>query len=87
MPVADACAYVLGGLDAFTYLHERGLVYCDFKPDNLLHVGDDVKLIDLGGWLSGENAIPGEAAEAPEGDSPLQRDGGDSPLQRRGRNH
>jgi serine/threonine-protein kinase PknG len=24
-------------------------VYCDFKPDNLIQIGDDVKLIDLGG--------------------------------------
>ena len=24
-------------------------VYCDFKPDNVIHVGDAVKLIDLGG--------------------------------------
>jgi len=31
------------------------------------------KLIDLGGWLSGDNAIPGEAADVPGGDSPLQR--------------
>jgi hypothetical protein len=32
------------------------------------------KLIDLGGWLSGENAIPGEAADVPdEGDASLQR--------------
>ena len=27
------------------------------------------KLIDLGGWLTGENAIPGEPAEIPDGDS------------------
>ena len=31
------------------YLHDLGLVYCDFKPDNLIQVGDAVKLIDLGG--------------------------------------
>ena len=34
---------------AFQYLHDLGLVYCDFKPDNLIQVGDMVKLIDLGG--------------------------------------
>jgi hypothetical protein len=32
------------------------------------------KLIDLGGWVSGENAIPGESAEAPEADSPLTQE-------------
>src|SRR5207247_6029161 len=33
---------------AFAYLHDRGLLYCDFKPDNLVQVGDHVKLIDMG---------------------------------------
>ena len=33
------------------------------------------KLIDLGGWLTEKNTIPGEgAADVPGGDSPLQRD-------------
>jgi serine/threonine-protein kinase PknG len=48
-PLDQAIAYVLGILPAFEYLHDLGLVYCDFKPDNLIQVGDDVKLIDLGG--------------------------------------
>ncbi|GMA41323.1 serine/threonine-protein kinase PknG [Mobilicoccus caccae] len=49
LPVEQALAYVLEILPAFSYLHEHGLLYCDFKPDNLIHVGDGVKLIDLGG--------------------------------------
>ncbi len=49
LPVDQALAYVLEVLPAFQYLHDLGLVYCDFKPDNLLQVGDAVKLIDLGG--------------------------------------
>ena len=36
-------------LGAFAYLHQLGLVYCDFKPDNVMLEGDDIKLIDLGG--------------------------------------
>ena len=36
-------------LPAFQYLHDLGLLYCDFKPDNVIQVGDAVKLIDLGG--------------------------------------
>src|SRR5207249_8301359 len=48
LPVDQAIAYVLAALPAFSYLHGRGLVYCDCKPDNLCHVGDSVKLIDLG---------------------------------------
>lgn len=49
LAVEVAIAYVLGVLPAFSYLHERGLLYCDFKPDNIIQVRDDVKLIDLGG--------------------------------------
>lgn len=48
LPVDWALAYVIEILPAFTYLHESGLLYCDFKPDNLMQVGDSVKLIDLG---------------------------------------
>jgi serine/threonine-protein kinase PknG len=49
LPAAQAAAYLLSVLPAFGYLHQRGLVYCDFKPDNVIHVGDAVELIDLGG--------------------------------------
>jgi serine/threonine-protein kinase PknG len=49
MPPAEAAAYMLSVLPALGYLHDEGLVYCDFKPDNVIHVGDAVKLIDLGG--------------------------------------
>ncbi|KUG53597.1 serine/threonine protein kinase [Serinicoccus chungangensis] len=48
-PVDQALAYVIEALPAFTHLHELGLLYCDFKPDNLIHEGDGIKLIDLGG--------------------------------------
>lgn len=49
LPVEHALAFVLEILPAFAYLHDLGLLYCDFKPDNLIQVGDSVKLIDLGG--------------------------------------
>lgn len=45
----EAIAYLLGILPAFAYLHANKLVYCDFKPDNVMLEGDDVKLIDMGG--------------------------------------
>jgi serine/threonine-protein kinase PknG len=73
MPVAEAAAYLLAVLPAFSYLHQRGLVYCDFKPDNVIHVGDAVQLIDLGGVRrldDTESAIFGtvgyQAPEVPE---------------------
>lgn len=49
LPVAEAIAYIHRILGAFAYLHSLGLVYCDFKPDNVMLEGHDVKLIDLGG--------------------------------------
>ena len=49
LPVDQALAYVLEIMPAFGYLHDRGLIFCDFKPDNVIQTGDQVKLIDLGG--------------------------------------
>ncbi|MCO8269428.1 serine/threonine-protein kinase PknG [Actinoplanes sp. TRM 88003] len=49
LPVDQALAYVLEIMPAFGYLHDRGLIYCDFKPDNVIQAGDQMKLIDLGG--------------------------------------
>lgn len=51
--VPEAIKHILGILPAFTYLAKLGLVYCDFKPQNvMLEVLKDgskiVKLIDLG---------------------------------------
>ncbi|WP_067894760.1 serine/threonine-protein kinase [Actinomadura chibensis] len=41
-------SYGIEILSAFEYLHDRGLLYCDMKPDNVIHIRDRVKLIDLG---------------------------------------
>ena len=49
LPVAEAVAYIHRILAAFGYLPRLGLVYCDFKPDNVMLEKDDVKLIDMGG--------------------------------------
>jgi serine/threonine-protein kinase PknG len=49
LPVEEAISYIMGILPAFSYLHEHGLVYCDFKPENFMLEEDDVKLIDMGG--------------------------------------
>jgi serine/threonine-protein kinase PknG len=49
LPLDQAIAFIIEVLPAFTYLHNKGLLYCDFKPANLMQVGDGVKLIDLGG--------------------------------------
>ncbi len=49
LPVDEAIAYIHRVLSAFDYLHSLGLVYCDFKPDNVMLEGNEMKLIDLGG--------------------------------------
>ncbi len=70
MPVTEAAAYMLAVLPAIAYLHDHGLIYCDFKPDNVIHEGDEVKLIDLGGvrrWDDPDAAIFGTVGyQAPE---------------------
>jgi serine/threonine-protein kinase PknG len=49
VPVEHALAYALEVLRALGYLHSLGLVYCDFKPDNVLQSEEMLKLIDMGG--------------------------------------
>jgi serine/threonine-protein kinase PknG len=69
-PADQAIAYVIEILPAFSYLHSQGLIYCDFKPDNLIQAGDALKLIDLGGVRradDAESAIYGTVGyQAPE---------------------
>jgi len=48
LPLAQALAYTLEILPALGYLHGLGLLYCDFKPDNVIQSEEQLKLIDLG---------------------------------------
>ena len=48
LPVAEAIAYIHRILSAFAYLHSLGLVYCDFKPDNIMIEGGDVIALCIG---------------------------------------
>jgi len=50
-PIApdEAIAYILGVLPALGHLHRSGLLFCDFKLDNVIRTQDSLKLIDLGG--------------------------------------
>jgi serine/threonine-protein kinase PknG len=49
LPAAEAIAYILEVLPALGYLHQLGLLFCDFKVDNVIQTQHSLKLIDLGG--------------------------------------
>jgi serine/threonine-protein kinase PknG len=55
LPVAQAIGYVVEILPALGHLHELGLLFCDFKPDNVIQTAKGFKLIDLGGVYSLDN--------------------------------
>ena len=54
--MAQAIAYILEILPAIGYLHHRGLLFCDFKPDNVIQTEEQLKLIDLGGVRGSDDA-------------------------------
>ena len=70
LPLPVALAYAIEVLPALGYLHSRGLVYCDFKPDNVIQTEEQLKLIDMGGVRridDEDSAIYGTAGyQAPE---------------------
>ncbi|MGH3251738.1 MAG: tetratricopeptide repeat protein, partial [Trebonia sp.] len=69
VPLSHALAYALEILPAFGYLHDRGLVYCDFKPDNIIQTEEQLKLIDMGGtrYINDDGPIYGTVGyQAPE---------------------
>jgi serine/threonine-protein kinase PknG len=48
LPLDRAIAYALEMLPAIGYLHTLNLLFCDFKPDNVIQTEEQLKLIDLG---------------------------------------
>ncbi|CUU57129.1 serine/threonine-protein kinase PknG [Parafrankia irregularis] len=54
---ADATRHVQQLLPALRYLHERGLVYCDLKPENVMVRSDAITLIDLGGARRADDLV------------------------------
>ncbi|ETA66588.1 serine/threonine-protein kinase [Haloechinothrix halophila] len=48
LPIGQVLAYGLEILPALGYLHSKGLLYCDLKPDNVIQTNEHLKLIDMG---------------------------------------
>ena len=48
LPLPRAIAFVLEMLPPIGYLHSLSLLFCDFKPDNMIQTEEQLKLIDLG---------------------------------------
>ncbi|WP_405875622.1 tetratricopeptide repeat protein [Streptomyces sp. NBC_00005] len=79
LDIEHVAAYGCQILEAFVHLHagsERVFVYGDMKPSNVVHHGDGVKVIDLGGMREqGQNQPPAHVTidyMAPEtGSSPV----------------
>jgi serine/threonine-protein kinase PknG len=72
VPLSHALAYAIEILPALGYLHDHGLVYCDFKPDNVIQTEEQLKLIDMGGvrQIDGDGPIYGTVGyQAPEIDT------------------
>jgi len=68
-PASLACEYVVRVLPALAYLHDRGLAYCDLKPDNVIRTPSGLTLIDLGAVrrIGSEATVYGtEGYQAPE---------------------
>ena len=48
LPLPRAIAYALEMLPPIGYLHSLDLLFCDFKPDNVVQTEEQLKLLDLG---------------------------------------
>lgn len=77
IPPITAAGFGLQILDAFAFLHQSKLVYCDLKPSNIIQSDDRLTIIDLGAMRHLELAAsqyygtPGyQAPEVAEGRAP-----------------
>jgi serine/threonine-protein kinase PknG len=48
LPLSRAIAFTLEMLPPIGYLHTLDLLFCDFKPDNVVQTEEQLKLLDLG---------------------------------------
>ncbi|HEX4788977.1 MAG TPA: tetratricopeptide repeat protein [Actinospica sp.] len=55
LPLVQVLAFAIEILPAFGYLHQIGLLYNDFKPDNIIQSEEQLKLIDLGAVMAADD--------------------------------
>ncbi|MET0234820.1 MAG: tetratricopeptide repeat protein [Kibdelosporangium sp.] len=79
LPLTHVLAYGLDVLQAIGHLHAKGLLYCDFKPDNAMQAGDQLKLIDLGAVVRADK-LPRTVLGTPGYQAPEVEDTGPSVL-------
>lgn len=57
LQLPEVLAYGAEILPALGYLHDCGLIFCDFKPDNVIHAEEQLKLIDMGGVRRADDRV------------------------------
>lgn len=54
-PLHERIKLLMETIHALAYLHRRGIIHCDLKPDNVQIVNGQVRLLDFGIALTGTN--------------------------------
>ncbi len=54
-PQAERIKLLLETIQALAYLHRRGIIHCDLKPDNVQIVNGQARILDFGIALASEN--------------------------------
>ncbi|TGB14818.1 tetratricopeptide repeat protein [Streptomyces sp. MZ04] len=78
--VEQAVAYCIQILEVLGHLHQRGLLYCDMKPANVILCGDRIKVIDFGAVRRiDDRSSPSVYTHGYEAPETRGREGGPSP--------
>lgn len=77
LPVPQALDYLLQVAEALAFCHQRGVLHCDVKPDNIMvDTAGCVKLIDFGISLPAGASVGGTVVGSPHYVAPERLTGG-----------